>query len=378
MKKAITLLNVLLLTLFTNHAKGENTAIKYYSKNKETFQLQDMSKNQALYVTLKGKSKYSVIWIQIYYKGNKEDLFIETKTNGEFSQKYLMSKGKGEYQFKIFANDGKSSRYRGVCHFSINNTKELPKDLVLDAKIKYFGLQKKFFSLAPFKDKQASFLTLKGESKYKYIMMKVKYKNKVSSINFSPDKRFHYKYILSKGKGEYHVSFFGSNGKYSRYTGICSFKVFNSKEINSNDKIFNINSKIIQYIAGTLGKKIGRGECWDAAQSALELYGAEWDGSFVYGKKVDWKKDKIIPGDIIQFRSVVFRMQKNGFTSVKYYGQPDHTAIVYKVHKRGVYTLAHQNVEGKRIMLKGLINLNHKFSGWIQFYRPRAGLIKVK
>ena len=59
-----------------------------------------------------------------------------------------------------------------------------------------------------------------------------------------------------------------------------------------------LNQRIVTFVLGHEGKKVGRGECWDLAAEALNSGGATWDGSYVFGDIVDWRKEEILPGDI--------------------------------------------------------------------------------
>jgi len=63
--------------------------------------------------------------------------------------------------------------------------------------------------------------------------------------------------------------------------------------------------------------------------------------------------------------------------SYEYFGLPQHTAIVYKVREKKDYEIAHQNVGGKRYVIKSDFAMKYMYSGSVQFYRPISGLIKV-
>ena len=101
------------------------------------------------------------------------------------------------------------------------------------------------------------------------------------------------------------------------------------------------NQVIIDYVNTVIGKKVDRGECWDLAYQALTRAGAKWDGAYKFGKLVDHKKETIYPGDIIQFKNVKIKYKQNRaiYTEI----MKHHTAIVYKVIRKGEYQIAHQN-----------------------------------
>ena len=112
-----------------------------------------------------------------------------------------------------------------------------------------------------------------------------------------------------------------------------------------------LNKKIIDYVTTVIGKKVDRGECWDLANRALTDNNADWDGEYKYGRRIDPKKDIVMPGDIIQFENVKVVYKKDNTTTTEM--MPHHTAIVYKVISTGVYELAHQNTgfSGRKVGL---------------------------
>ena len=63
------------------------------------------------------------------------------------------------------------------------------------------------------------------------------------------------------------------------------------------DSVPELNKKIIAFVKTKLNKKVGRGECWDLAAEALNSTQAKWDGNYVFGKEVNYKKDCVYPGD---------------------------------------------------------------------------------
>ncbi len=129
------------------------------------------------------------------------------------------------------------------------------------------------------------------------------------------------------------------------------------------------NEVIVNYVESVIGKKVDRGECWDLAYQALIKAGARWDGAYKYGKLVDPEKEIIFPGDIIQFKNVKIKYQKDRviYTEV----MKHHTAIVYKVIRKGVYKIAHQNTsEFKKKVGISDFSLSYIVGGKVKFYRP--------
>lgn len=137
----------------------------------------------------------------------------------------------------------------------------------------------------------------------------------------------------------------------------------------AQENIPELNRKIIEYVESVIDKKVNRGECWDLAYQALNRFNAEWDGKFQYGKLINPKREPVLPGDIIQFKNVKIRYQITNTTYTEFMKQ--HTAIVYKVKRKNVFTIAHQNTEfsGRKVGLSG-INLNHVVKGDVKIYRP--------
>ncbi|HSH51510.1 MAG TPA: hypothetical protein VK982_07275 [Bacteroidales bacterium] len=147
------------------------------------------------------------------------------------------------------------------------------------------------------------------------------------------------------------------------------FILFISTQLLALKKIPELNRQIVEYVKTVIGKKVDRGECWDLANQALQKVDADWDRSFVYGNAVDPKKEEIFPGDIIQFENVVIKYKKENAYYTETMGQ--HTAIVYKVKKKGVFEIAHQNTQfsGRKVGISTL-DINTVVDGKIYFYRP--------
>ena len=137
----------------------------------------------------------------------------------------------------------------------------------------------------------------------------------------------------------------------------------------AQENIPELNRKIIEYVESVIDKKVNRGECWDLAYQALNRFNAEWDGKFQYGKLINPKREPVLSGDIIQFKNVKIRYQITNTTYTEFMKQ--HTAIVYKIKRKNVFTIAHQNTEfsGRKVGLSDL-NLAHVVKGDVKIYRP--------
>ncbi len=101
----------------------------------------------------------------------------------------------------------------------------------------------------------------------------------------------------------------------------------------------------------------------------MTLVQAKWDGNLKFGRKLDYKKECIYPGDIIQFEKVKVKYTENKVTYQE--AMPHHTAIIYEVKGTGDYILAHQNTAytGKKVGTSSL-NLMNVTGGKISIYRP--------
>ena len=130
-----------------------------------------------------------------------------------------------------------------------------------------------------------------------------------------------------------------------------------------------LNKKIVSYVKSVIGKQVDRGECWDIANQALTKNNAKWDGEYKYGEPLNFKKDKIFPGDMIQFKNVKVTYTVGNTTYKE--TMTHHTAIVYKVISKDKYELAHQNTgfSGRKVGLSTL-DLSTVVKGKMFFYRP--------
>jgi hypothetical protein len=207
-------------------------------------------------------------------------------------------------------------------------------------------------------------------------------KDKVSTrtnpIPVATDGTFNVRYIIKDGPGTYTITLSGSNQSGSHnYQGLGFFTYTVTKLLPNNLLSLELNSKIIEYVNKVMGTTVGRGECWDLAQEALDLNLADWARPTAFGRPLNPESDEIKAGDIIQFRSVkITEHLPGGITKYETLGAPDHTAIVYNVLGKKHYTLAQQNVSGNRSVIKGDINLTKVTGGKYYIYRPVALMIQ--
>lgn len=149
---------------------------------------------------------------------------------------------------------------------------------------------------------------------------------------------------------------------------IVSLSIVN-QSYSQCDEVDSLNQRIASLAGGKMGKKVGRGECWDLAQYVLEETNCEWDGMYVFGEELA-PSACLMPGDIIQFKNVVIKYQKG---KTKYTEMmTHHTAIVYEVKSKDEVVLIHQNTgyTGRKVGTSALVfSTITKGKYWI--YRPK-------
>ena len=223
-------------------------------------------------------------------------------------------------------------------------------------------------------------LPLTGWTKYKILWVQVgKPGGKTHDLKFIPgwDGNFSLYYILKDGAGDYKVTLFAADDPNSQtFQALLAFNIMSQADAPKDIQKLSLNPYIIDFVNAHIGQTVGRGECWDLAQAALDMLSADWLRPTGFGIPLDPSKDDVLPGDIIQFKTVkVVYATKNG-TAIESYGSPDHTAIVYKVLGKLHYQLAHQNVFNTKVVTVSELDLNNKTSGQVWFYRPVMGLVQ--
>lgn len=271
---------------------------------------------------------------------------------------------------------------------SLNNTEKVKATIFRDAKGR--------FDLQPTYKVIRNKIHFKGKTDYAVIWFQVSKASSgaVHNMKYFPNSyrrttgssfgSFDLDYFFKDGTGNYKVYILGADRiSAKRFKGLMKFTVLvdqvSPKKVSAN----TLNQQVVAFVEKHKGEKIGRGECWDVAQQALDENGADWSRPVNFGRLLNPHKDQILPGDIIQFRSVktreVITNKRNGRTSyltrTSTIGAPDHTAVVYRVLGKNLYEVMHQNVSGKRYIVKGKINLNGMKQGKVWFYRPIKGLI---
>lgn len=148
---------------------------------------------------------------------------------------------------------------------------------------------------------------------------------------------------------------------------LVSFK--EKPPVSDCDAVPALNQEIVSYVKTTIGKKVGRGECWDLAQEALNKVNAKWDGGYGFGRKVNPKNECVFPGDIIQFSNVTVTYQKDRSYFME--KMEKHTAIIYEVRSPEDLVLADQNtgMSGRKVGVHDL-GIKNITTGTYTIFRP--------
>ena len=236
-------------------------------------------------------------------------------------------------------------------------------------------------SLDPVPADMSASMVFSGTTTGKTLIVKVAKKGGKARSNPVPlaaNGSFNVRYLIKDGIGTYTVTFFGSEQKNAlNYQGLGFFTHTVKEALPASLLHHELNSKVLEFVDRVMGTSVGRGECWDLAQEALDTNLADWTRPTPFGLPLDPETDQIKTGDIIQFRNVkITEHLPGGGTRWETLGAPDHTAIIYKVLGKKQYTVAHQNIGGKRSVMKSDINLAKVTGGKYWIYRPMALMIR--
>lgn len=246
------------------------------------------------------------------------------------------------------------------------------------ASIIYYGDAEGTFTIIPPPATVRYMLPLRGTCSLPEMMLKIEKKrgrSRSACIRLEKTKEFNASYLIKDGPGEYKITIFGKRSVNALTgVGLCSFTIHSTESLPKDYASLFLNKQVIRFVKEVMGTTVGRGECWDLAQEALDRNGADWNRPLEFGMPLDSVKDQIEPGDIIQFRSVTITERlPNGVIRRQVIGMPDHTAVILSVEGKHRYLLAHQNIEGKRFVISSVVNLNAITSGRYRIYRPIAG-----
>lgn len=144
--------------------------------------------------------------------------------------------------------------------------------------------------------------------------------------------------------------------------------------VYAQHEIPEVNTRVITYVKSVIGSTVGRGECWDLADQALDFADAKFDKTspqtiYIFGKKYNPQKEHVLPGDIIQFEGVTVSYTDGNRVITESYEH--HTAIVFNVKENGSLQLAHQNTSfGGRKVAMSIFNQENVKKGKLFYYHP--------
>lgn len=150
-----------------------------------------------------------------------------------------------------------------------------------------------------------------------------------------------------------------------------------------------VNQVLADWTARQMGQRIGDGQCWTLAESALDFAHAKTSNDIMGAKRVNSKEDyiwgrevglaQLQPGDIVQFHMYKFARHTDDEDESGERGdssEPRHTAIVASVGTKGQVSVYEQNIDGGPVEQNTLYFDKHAsgvtITGRFKFYRPIA------
>ncbi|HPR74417.1 MAG TPA: hypothetical protein PLX41_12240, partial [Bacteroidales bacterium] len=141
------------------------------------------------------------------------------------------------------------------------------------AIINYYSGAEALFRLEPFPSELTWYMPFTGKTSQKTVMIRIE-KNHGPARNImlpvSSDGSFNYMCLMKDGSGAYSVFIFGSPSSESlNVAELCNFSVIVTGAVPDTLSQRFLNDKIVEFVNASMGKTIGRGECWDLVQRAL-------------------------------------------------------------------------------------------------------------
>lgn len=153
--------------------------------------------------------------------------------------------------------------------------------------------------------------------------------------------------------------------KIFTFFGLIPTSFLSFAQTDTTRALPQVNSKIIEYCDSQMGKKVGRGECWDLAKHALDFAAVKMSAPYDFGRKLNLNTDEVLPGDIIQYENVKLIYPNNTWKKMT-----KHTAVIYEIKGSKHFIVAEQNSNGKRYVIKDDVDLNYLKTGKYSIYRP--------
>lgn len=118
--------------------------------------------------------------------------------------------------------------------------------------------------------------------------------------------------------------------------------------------------KIVAFVAKNKGKRVGDGECWALINLAYRSAGIRHKGGRVWGRRINWQREGVRPGDIIEFEYARYPYA---------YTDANHTSIIMKVVNQDSVLVAHQHWNGLYKVTMTTLPLTYLRSGKQTVYR---------
>lgn len=145
----------------------------------------------------------------------------------------------------------------------------------------------------------------------------------------------------------------------------AALKLKEAKAAAAQQKAVTVQAAIVKWCKSQKGKQVGNGECWTLADEAFKNCGGKRPGGDlrVWGRKLDFPKEKPQPGDIVEYKNAKF--SDGGRTG------ENHTAVVTGLGKRkGILLISEQNWSGVKKVREVEFDPGALTSGEMMFYRP--------
>ena len=118
--------------------------------------------------------------------------------------------------------------------------------------------------------------------------------------------------------------------------------------------------QVVAFAKENKGKAVGDGECWGLVNLAYRSAGVRHRGGRVWGRQVNWQREGVRPGDIIEFENARYPHA---------YTDAHHTAIILKVADKDSVLVAHQYWNGIKKVSTTYIPLTYLRAGRQTIYR---------
>jgi hypothetical protein len=164
---------------------------------------------------------------------------------------------------------------------------------------------------------------------------------------------------------------------------------FAGRRADAGPAVGRLNGHLLAFCQERIGRRVGRGQCADLPWEGLSAFGGQvpppdptFNADYVWGRLVcsleggvnvpevtAGDRRQILPGDVVQFRSVRLEGAVPGGTY--YLEYPHHTAVVERVAEDGQEChILDQHVGGREYVERTVLRLQDLRRGWMRFYRP--------